>query len=194
MAYLAAPDRYADEALVIRSYRPGDGPRLNEATLSSYEHLKTFMPWATREQTPEQAEHLVRQFRGRYLLATDFVLAIFSPDESELVGGCGYHLREGALDGGNAEIGMWVRQSRAGAGLGTAALRALLRWGFTEWPWRRLSWKCDRRNLASIRVAEKAGMAREGVLRANEDAPDGTRRDTVCYAMLRDEWVGPHYS
>ena len=185
MDYIVAPDRHDAGDFIVRSYLPGDGPRLQEAAVSSYEHLKTFMYWATPAQTVEEAEHLVRMFRGRYLLATDFTLAILAPDESELLGGCGYHLREGALASGNAEIGMWIRASRAAQGLGTKALGALLAWGFSEWPWRRLSWRCDTRNLASIRVAEKAGMEREGVARADRTAPDGSIRDTVCFSALR---------
>ena len=116
-------------------------------------------------------------------------MGIWSPDESRLLGGCGYHLREGPLELRNAEIGMWIRGDVAGHGLGTAALCALLRWGFSAWPWLRLSWRCSSANRASQRVAEKAGMQREGVLRSHAIDPDGSRRDTVCYAALREEWV-----
>jgi RimJ/RimL family protein N-acetyltransferase len=129
------------------------------------------------------------EFRGRWLLATDFALGIWQLDESRLLGGCGYHLREGPLHLGNAEIGMWIRAEAAGRGLGTAALRALLRWGFSEWPWVRLSWRCSAANEASQRVATKAGLQREGVLRSHAVDPDGSRRDTVCYVALRAEWI-----
>jgi RimJ/RimL family protein N-acetyltransferase len=62
-------------------------------------------------------------------LATDFALGIWQLDESRLLGGCGYHLREGPLHLGNAEIGMWIRAEAAGRGLGTAALRSALALG-----------------------------------------------------------------
>ena len=65
---------------------------------------------------------------------------------------------------------------------------ALLSWGFTEWPWLRLSWRCSSANVASQRTAERAGLQREGVLRSHEVNGDGVRRDTFCYAHLRDEW------
>jgi RimJ/RimL family protein N-acetyltransferase len=147
------------------------------------------MPWATDRQTEEEAERLAREFRGRWLLARDFVIGVFSPDGSELMGGCGYHLREGGLGVRAAEMGMWIRASRAGQGIGTRVLRALLRWGFSDdWPWERLTWRCDARNLASTRIAEKAGMRREGVLRGQLVEPDGGCRDTVCYALLRGEF------
>ncbi len=185
--YLATPETYATEHFVVRSYRPGDGPLLRDATISSYEHLRTFMPWATEEQSEEEAERLVREFRGRYLLAEDFVLGMFTPDGGELMGGAGYHLREGPLDLRTAELGMWIRSSRAGKGWGSALLRALLEWGFDAWPWVRLSWRCDTRNAASRRIAEKAGMRLEGVLRDHLVGTDGGRRDTACYSLLRGQ-------
>jgi len=84
---------------------------------------------------------------------------------------------------------MWIRADAAGKGLGTAVLRALLTWGFTEWPWERLAWRCDGRNLASRRTAEKAGLTHEGVLRQHLLLADGSRRDTYLYAMLKADWL-----
>jgi RimJ/RimL family protein N-acetyltransferase len=187
--YIAPPDRHEQERFLLRSYQPGDGARLTEAVDASYEHLATFMPWATPHQSVESSEQLRREFRGSWLLAADFVLGIWEPDGSRLLGGCGYHLREGALALRNAEVGLWIRADAAHRGLGTAVTRALLGWGFTEWPWLRLSWRCSSANLASQRVAEKAGLRREGVLRSHAVDPDGQRRDTVCYAMLREDWL-----
>jgi RimJ/RimL family protein N-acetyltransferase len=187
--YLNPPDQHLEPGFLLRSYQPGDGPRLSEAVNASYEHLKTFMPWATPEQSVELAEQRCREFRGKWLAASDFLIGIWEQDESRLLGGCGYHLREGALELCNAEIGMWIRADAAGRGLGTAVLRALVRWGFSEWPWLRLSWRCSSANLASQRTAEKGGLQREGVLRSNALDPGGRRRDTCCYAILREEWA-----
>jgi RimJ/RimL family protein N-acetyltransferase len=132
---------------------------------------------------------LVRQFRARYLLAEDFVLGIFSADETRLLGGTGYHLREGPLASGCAELGMFIRASEANRGLGQRALTALLHWGFGEWPWLRLSWRCDQRNPASARVAERCGLRLEGVLRGQGALVGEGRRDTLCYGLTKQDWV-----
>lgn len=189
---LIAPDRFETPEFTLRSYREDDGPALRDATNSSYEHLAPFMPWATPHQSAEEAEALVRRFRGNWLLSTDFVIALVSPDDRELFGGGGFHLREGSLETCNAEMGMWIRASRAGQGLGTRFLASMLEWGFTAWPWERLSWRCDAENAASIRIAEKVGLRREGTLTSHMLAPDGKRRDTVCFAILRREWADRH--
>jgi RimJ/RimL family protein N-acetyltransferase len=189
MDYLFAPETpFETPHFTLRGYQVDDGPLLTEAVIPSYEHLKPWMPWAVSEQSPDEARKLVRTIRGRWLLAQDFTVAIVSPDGSRLLGGCGFHLRHGGLGTRTAEMGMWIRASEAGQGQGTRAVQALMTWGFTAWPWERLIWRCDSRNLGSARVAEKAGLRLEGTLIANEVAVDGTRRDTLCFALLKSEW------
>jgi len=189
VTYLFAPERREAEGFVLRSYDVGDGPLLTEAVHESYEHLRAWMPWAMPEQSVTDSEKLVRQFRARYLLAEDFVLGIFSPDETRLLGGTGYHLREGPISTACAELGMFIRASEANRGLGTRVLTTLLDWGFSEWPWLRLAWRCDRQNLPSMRVAEKCGLFLEGVLRGQRAEVGDGRRDTTCYALTKQDWL-----
>jgi RimJ/RimL family protein N-acetyltransferase len=189
MTYLFAPERYETTDFVLRSYDVGDGPLLSDASDESYDHLRPWMPWATPHQSVADSEKLVRQFRARYLLSEDFVIGIFSTDEKRLLGGAGFHLREGPIATGCAEIGMFIRKNEAGRGLGTRVLLSLLDWGFSAWPWLRLSWRCDQRNLASIRVAEKAGLLHEGTLRGQQVHVGEGRRNTVCYALTKPDWL-----
>ena len=190
MDHLFAPERFETSEFILRSYDVGDGPLVADAVNASYDHLRPWMPWAKPHQSVEESEKLVRQFRARYLLSEDFVIGIFSVDGRQLLGGTGFHLREGPIASACAEIGMFIRQSEAGRGLGTRVLRALVQWGFTDWPWLRLAWRCDQRNVASARVAEKAGLRLEGVLRGQRAEVGEGRRDTACYAMLKSEWRG----
>ena len=189
LTYLVAPDRLTTAAFVIRSYESGDGPGLNEATVNSYEHLRTFLPWASPDVSLDDSEKTCRQFRGRYLLAKDFTLGIFSPDESRLLGGTGFHLRDYDLADRTAEIGMWIRSDQAHRGLGTAVLLALLEWGFTDWPWLKLIWRCDSTNAASAAVARKAGLPQEALFKSDTFGADGqTRRDTLVFGLTRADW------
>lgn len=182
-----APTTYSTDELTIRSYLPGDGAALQAATVSSYDHLRPWMPWATTEQTVDEAEALCRRFYARYLLNEDYVLGAWRGDE--LLGGSGFHLRYGGLDQRTVEIGMWIRASAAGQGLATRVLAAMLRWGFETWGWERIVWMCDTRNTASARVAEKNGMTREATLRSDRLDVDGLRRDTHMFTILRSEWL-----
>lgn len=183
-----APERYDAGDFVLRSYDAGDGALLPPMNAESYEHLRPWMPWAVAEQSVDDAEVLVRRFRAKYLLHEDFVVGIFSADGQRLLGGTGFHLREGSLSSKCAEVGMFIRAGEAGRGLGTRVLTTMLRWGFSEWPWLRLSWRCDERNHASLRVAQKAGLLFEGVARGVNADVGEDRRDTACYAITKQDW------
>lgn len=187
--YFVAPERFEGEGFSLRCYRLDDGPALREATLESYELLKPWMPWATQEQTPTEAERLVREFRGRWLLATDFTLAVVAPDERTILGGSGFHLRGKGFGARSGEIGMWIRASAAGQGLGTRVLEAMLAWSFSkEWPWTRVTWHCDSRNIGSKRVAEKGGLRLEATHLRDSVGVDKSPRDTLIFALLEEEY------
>ena len=150
------------------------------------------MPWAKETLSPDEATRLSREFRGKYLLATDFPLAIVSTDGKRFLGSTGFHLRERSIEEGIAEAGMWIRSSEAGKGVGTAALVELLRWGFSAWPWDLIFWRCSTQNHASIRTAEKAGMLREGILRRRLLVRDEGFHDTVYFSATRIGWRAPN--
>jgi RimJ/RimL family protein N-acetyltransferase len=192
--YFFAPDRIDLPEFTLRSYEPGDGLLLAESAKRSFDHLRVFLTeWPPDNFDHDAAEQLVRTWRARYLLSEDFRLGIFSPDGKQTFGGTGFYLRGEPYSRRNAEIGMWIDVDYSGKGYATKVLSAMLRWGFKAWPWQRLSWKCDTRNIASMRVAEKAGLQREGCLRQDYPLKDGIeRRDTYIYATLRDEWLAQH--
>lgn len=187
--YFVAPEKLVTPDFVLRTYYPGDGKLLNEAVVTSYEHLRTFLAWAKPAVALEESETLCRSLHAQYLTNKDFVLGIFSPDETRLLGGTGYHLRGTKIVEQTAEIGMWIRSDVAHKGLGSAVLQTLVKWGFEEWPWLRILWRCDTKNIASSRVAEKVGLLKEGIERSMYDPNNpGQRRDIATYAILKEEW------
>jgi RimJ/RimL family protein N-acetyltransferase len=181
-----APESYDAGDFVIRCYRPGDGAALQKTVVETYDHLKVWMPWANRDQTIDESEALIRGFIANYLESKDFTLGIWIGEE--LVGGTGFHRRWGKPEWNVAEIGMWIAGKMAGQGFGTRVLAAMLKWGFTEWPWERIVWRCDTLNIASCRVAEKNGLTREGTFRSDYVGVDGTRRDMHYYAILKEDY------
>lgn len=189
--YFIPPEIVKTDDYVVRSYLPGDGELLSKALNASYEHLSPWMPWAKPHTMVGDAERTARVFRARYLTNREFVLAILDSDQTQWLGSSGFHLREGSLDNRAAEIGMWIHAGYAGQGLGTRVLCTILAWGFSAWPWERLSWHCSARNQASRRTAEKARMTLEGTLRALHRLDDGSREDDLVFSALRAEWVNP---
>ena len=91
---------------------------------------------------------------------------------------------------GAAELGYSLAQPLWGRGLATEATMAVVAHGFEECELARIWAYADIRNEASLRVLEKIGMRREGVLRSRRVVRD-ERVDDVFYAVLRHEWQPP---
>ena len=189
MDYFVAPDRWETPDFTLRAYQPGDGPLLNEAVKSSYDHLKIFMEWPKPDEPVEESEKTCRRFSGEYLLSQNFVIGVFNPDGKQQLGGTGYHFAHYHMDSLTAEIGMWIRADQAGHGLGTAVLKEMVKWSFTGWPWLKVTWVCDTKNIASARTAQKAGLFQEGLLRGDTFAIGSQeRRDTLMFGLTKPDW------
>lgn len=48
---------------------------------------------------------------------------------------------------------------------------------------------CDDTNVASRRIAERLGMRQEGHVRADKRHPDGSITGSLCYGLLREEFL-----
>jgi len=178
------PYRIVTERLVLRCWEPRDAAALKEAVDASLEYLREWMPWAAAEpQTLEQKAALMRDFRGRFDLDQDYVYAIFSPDEAEVLGGTGLHKRHGE---GAFEIGYWIRESRAGEGLATESTAALTRVAFELCDVDRVEIRADPENVRSRRIPLKLGYTEEAVLRRRLDYPEP--RDVAIYSIFRDDF------
>lgn len=104
------------------------------------------------------------------------------------IGGIGLTLRGGDLQH-SAELGYWLGKAFWGRGIATAAARAVTGYAFRDLGLLRIDALVLTENMASIRVLEKVGFQREGLLRQVE-LKQGVPLDHFLYAMLREEWPG----
>ena len=95
-------------------------------------------------------------------------------------------------DEGKAELGYIVAPAARGRGVATAALRLLTDWGFSERGLLRLELLISVDNVASIRVAERAGYVKEGVLRSLY-VKEAVREDHELWSCLPSDDVGVSY-
>lgn len=98
------------------------------------------------------------------------------------VGGIGVIAGEGIFSA-TAQFGYWLGESHWGCGIATAAATALADRIGGERLFARLEAQVFEWNPASMRVLEKAGFAREAVLRCAA-TKDGHLIDTVLYARV----------
>jgi RimJ/RimL family protein N-acetyltransferase len=184
------PYRIETERLVIRCYEPEDAPLLKAAVDSSLEHLLPWMPWARFEpQSLEEKVELCRMFRGQFDLDQNYVYGIFSRDETEQLGGSGFHLRSNE---GSMEIGYWVAAAAIGQGIATEATAVQTRAGIELCGLDRVDVQIEPANERSLAIPRKLGFTEEGTLRRRLDPSDdgASRRDSVVFSMLREELEG----
>ncbi len=94
------------------------------------------------------------------------------------------------VEGHAAELGYVFSRDCWGRGYATEAARAVLGWVCSLEGVVRIWATCDAGNLASVRVLEKLGFSREGVLRRWAVRPNlapGVPRDAFMYARVRED-------
>lgn len=105
--------------------------------------------------------------------------------DGKLVGSVLFRTMDLAL--GVAEAGCWLEPAAAGRGLATRAARVIIDWAIEERGIHRVEWLVASPNHASIAVARRLGMTKDGVLR--EFYPHrGQRFDVEVWSVLAPEW------
>jgi RimJ/RimL family protein N-acetyltransferase len=94
-------------------------------------------------------------------------------------------------DANDAEIGYWTVPSARGRGVAAAAVDVASRWAFQNLPVDRIELCHAVENVASGRVADKAGYTYEGHLRRSYRYGDGVKHDELLWARLADDPVPP---
>lgn len=87
---------------------------------------------------------------------------------------------------GRARAGYSVAPRSRGSGIAGQALRALTHFAWSIPKLHRIELYIEPWNTASVRTAERAGFAYEGLLRSHQEI-DGARVDMSLYAALRDD-------
>ena len=174
----------ARPAIVLRRYRLSDTPVLHAAVRESLPELIPWMPWCTENYAMEESAQWIEAEPMRWDNAMEFGFAIVDAESGEYYGGCGLNLINRIHNYCN--LGYWVRSSVAGKGIATAATRAIAKFGFDTLKMSRIEIIAAAGNVASQRVAEKAGAHREGVLR-NRLMIKGYLRDAVLFSLIPGE-------
>jgi ribosomal-protein-alanine N-acetyltransferase len=106
--------------------------------------------------------------------------------EGAAVGGFGY-VPGTDVERYSAEVGYWLGEGMWGRGIATEALGLFTRYAFAELRLLRLFALPLADNIASIRVLEKAGYTREGILRSS-CVKYAVPRDQAIYARVNGQW------
>jgi RimJ/RimL family protein N-acetyltransferase len=161
--------------VVLRAWRPSDAPAVARACDDP--ESARFLAGFPSPYTLADAEAYLDRVRT-WPERGDFAYAIVDVAD-ELLGSITLHL--GAAP---PAIGYWVAPWARGRGVATAALRALATWAVDAGGLDRLELTTDPENVASQRVAEKAGFIREGIVAGYLETAVGPR-DSIVFSLRR---------
>jgi RimJ/RimL family protein N-acetyltransferase len=111
--------------------------------------------------------------------------AVVGGGDGALLGSVSLHSIDRAR--GDAEIGYWTVAAARGRGIAGRAVAAVCGWAFPALQLDRIELFHAVENVASGRVAAKAGFTLEGRLRRSHRYGDGIRHDELLWSRLSDD-------
>ena len=167
--------------LVLRPYGPGDEALALEVVVSG--EPEALPPGAPAEPGP-LGEWLRADDRRSWRDGGALHFMMLDSGRNKIVGSIGAFHPDWEVR--SAEIGYGVRSDERGRGFASEGLAAVSRWMLTDGGLQRAWLTANTDNLASVRVAEKAGFQREGTLRRAGLEDDGLH-DQAVFSLLDDE-------
>ena len=170
-------------------------PRLQLKLLTS-ELWAEFMANATDEEmvstlalhTPELlALEKTKHKGGMTSHFVNFCIFLLIDKETGLtIGKAGYHNWQARHSRSEMGYGMEIEKYKR-QGLMTEAVKAIIHYGFTEMGLYRIEACAGPTNTPSIRLLERVGFTKEGLLRQHY-CKDGELRDSVMHSLLKPEY------
>ena len=185
---LEIPARFETERLYLRSYMPGDGKwyyamsQKNRSHLIRYESENIVMTINSQED----AERTVQELAADWAARNCFFIGVFDRRTDEFV--ANIYVGPVNRDLPEYELGYFVDVDHERQGFVTEAVKAVLRFIFTNLEAHRVRIQTSDNNTRSRRVAERCGFIKEGHFRENHKRPDGTFEGTIYYGLLKSEY------
>ena len=169
----------AGDGIVLREWHRADIPAL--VTAIDDPEIRRTLPHIPNPYTTTDAEQYIAGTRVNLTAGTAIAVAIVV--DGALAGSI--DLRLDGANGRTAQIGYWVAAPVRGRGVASTAAGMLCDFGFKTLGLRRVELNAEVSNVASRRVAEKAGFDLEGVRRAWRTVR-GVPTDFAVYSRIVD--------
>jgi RimJ/RimL family protein N-acetyltransferase len=165
--------------VVLRPWRPDDVTGLQaagqDAEIARWVHLP--QPFGT-----DEARAYLDAAMALWREGTGAAFAIVDRADETLLGA----VTRFGPEGRGATLGLWLVPAARGRGIGTRVLRSLIDWSFETTDVVRIDCYIETGNESSMRMVERVGFQREGLLRAWEVGPGGPI-DCVVWSVLRTD-------
>jgi [ribosomal protein S5]-alanine N-acetyltransferase len=180
---LTAPPEILTDRLVVRLATSGDLPDL--LAVNGDDAVTRYLPYPTWESLAD-AQAWYERMQGVQACGTALQFVVQERSGKRVVGSCLLFRLEQAS--ARAELGYVLGRVHWGRGYMQEALDALLGVAFTQLGLRRVEAEVNPANHASLRLLERLGFRKEGLLRQRWVAK-GQTYDVVAHGLLRDEYV-----
>ena len=172
------PQAFSTMRLILRSIVPEDAIAIFH-TYAQDPEVTRFLAWAPHKAVAETDAYIARCLAVPIELGRSYVLV--GREDGEL---------RGALDlrrptSHRLEFGYVLGRRFWGSGLMTEALQEVVAWSMRQPAIFRIGASSDVDNTASMRVMEKSGLSREGLLRRWLIHPNVGREPRDCFIYAR---------
>ncbi|HWB39066.1 MAG TPA: GNAT family N-acetyltransferase [Candidatus Saccharimonadales bacterium] len=140
------------DKLLLRQLQKNEAEVLFALTDANREHIGTWLPWVETTLAPSDSQAFIEKMLASRQDGTEYGYGIYV--DGQLAG----HIVLRPKTDDEADIGYWIAASVSGHGHTTAAVEALCKLGFEALKVPKIIIKAQPDNLASNRVAEKAGF------------------------------------
>lgn len=168
--------------------------KLSILDLSNYNHLLDIAKQPNLVQyspskidTPNDLKEYVQDAINCFYKKTAIPLIIFDKQTNTYAGST----RFGLVNWKNKVLHIgwtWIGIQFQGTGLNKHMKFLMLQYAFETLKFDKVEFRVDERNVRSRKAVEKLGAKLEGILRKDTLMPDGFKRSTCCYGILKEEW------
>jgi len=174
-----------DGDILVRPLELTDEQSLFEAVRESIPEVSPWLVWCHENYSIEETREFLRSRADKSQGDEWYSFGVFERNSGgRFLGGVGLNFINRVHQFGN--LGYWVRTNAAGKGVASKAARLVARFGFEELGLHRIEILAAVSNVASQRVAEKIGAAREGVLRKRL-LIRGESQDAVMFSLVPED-------
>lgn len=175
----------SDRNIGLRQFTLEDVASLYTAVHESMAELSAWMVWAHPKYSMEDTRAFVSKCGPGWEKGEQYSFAIVDLHDGQLIGSVGLSAVNRAH--GFANLGYWVRTRKTRGGVATSATRMTARFSFEALGLNRVELLVPTANIASQRVAEKAGAKREGILRKRLRL-NGIAHDAFVYSFVAEDF------
>ncbi len=132
--------------------------------------IPRFIPFVPLAYSQQDGQSWLAEVERNWEISDELTFAIVEQESDGFLGVVTIRLRNGG------SLGYWLSREARGKGVMSEAVRAVVEWARTKHAIERLYITAHPDNVASQRVAEKAGFARTGIISHGTPYRDGTSK------------------